>query len=97
MSSTSGGSENLRTLHVVFGPEQTRRAYWKARNLNHRDVLHWLKAAEELRGVRANIVLVDTRFQPTASQWQEWERVAHVAHMIVETTAGATLERGQFA
>lgn len=94
---TSGGQPDLRTLHVVFGPEHLRRAYWREHGIDFRHVLHWAKAAEKLRGVVANIVLVDTSFQPSASQWQEWERVAHVAQAVTSTHPDATLTRTSFA
>jgi len=89
---SSGAPSDLRTLHVVFGPEQTRRSYMKMRGLENRDVLHWLTAAQRLQGVRARIVLVDTYYRPSAAQWDEWERVKHRAE-VVARTSGTEVER----
>lgn len=88
----SGAPSELRTLHVVFGPEQTRRSYMKTRGLENRDVLHWLTAARRLRGASARIVLVDTYYRPSRSQWEEWERVKHFAE-VVARTSGTEVER----
>lgn len=89
---TSGATPPLRTLHVVFGPEQTRRSYMKLHGLENRDVLHWLTAAQRLQGTSARIVLVDTYYRPSRSQWEEWERVEHVAK-IAARTSGTEVER----